>query len=526
MAVTVTYSLNFVKNLDLTEGPAIFGPDATSLANGGFAISGDWSDSNSSLDIFKADANIGGGSGSILGTNSAVDQLPNGNIVVASQDDGLRFTIKTATGGHVTSIQLSYDNEQLPDVTALTGGGFWLAGHKFDGTQGDIDVYRRNNDGSFAGVIAVDTSDADDRSVSIASLDNGNVAVAWERFGSVAGSKVWYAIYDAAGGVIKPPTAVASAGDNSEPSVSATADGFVLTFNDNGWGTGGLDISQQQFSPAGGYIRDGNVSNPGFITDGTDEHTSSVARLSNDFLAVAYQRTGGGDSDAIVALVHPVTGAVLATRNVLGGEPVTDVAIDPSVTGFARGGIAVFQGNATDSDVDGEHLQAQRTSVGDAAADLISGDSFRDVMYGGGGNDGLRGFDGNDTLSGGRGNDTLVGGRGIDSLSGGGGGDRFDFNRVTESGITAATRDHIADFVHLTDDIDLRTLDAKTGTPGNDTFVFKGTQAFNAEGQVRVVQSGNHTIVQLNTTGRTGAEMTIQLDNFTATALGPADFFF
>jgi hypothetical protein len=43
---------------------------------------------------------------------------------------------------------------------------------------------------------------------------------------------------------------------------------------------------------------------------------------------------------------------------------------------------------------------------------------------------------------------------------------------------------------------------------------------------VRVVQSGSAAIVELNTKGVTGAEMTIQLDNVTASALTLADFFF
>ena len=90
--------------------------------------------------------------------------------------------------------------------------------------------------------------------------------------------------------------------------------------------------------------------------------------------------------------------------------------------------------------------------------------------------------------------------------------------------LAAATRDRITDFVHLSDKINLISIDAKAHAIGNNAFTFHGTLPFNGEGQVRVVQSGPNTIVEVNTTGTTGAEMTIQLDNVTAAALTAADF--
>ena len=50
------------------------------------------------------------------------------------------------------------------------------------------------------------------------------------------------------------------------------------------------------------------------------------------------------------------------------------------------------------------------------------------------------------------------------------------------------------------------------------------TAAFTAEGQIRAFQSGVHTVVEFNTTGTSGAEMSLQLDNFTAATLTVADF--
>ncbi len=58
----------------------------------------------------------------------------------------------------------------------------------------------------------------------------------------------------------------------------------------------------------------------------------------------------------------------------------------------------------------------------------------------------------------------------------------------------------------------------------NDTFVFIGSLAFTAEGQVRAFQSGNNTIIQVNRSGAGGAEMEIVLQNFTASNLSEFDF--
>jgi serralysin len=82
------------------------------------------------------------------------------------------------------------------------------------------------------------------------------------------------------------------------------------------------------------------------------------------------------------------------------------------------------------------------------------------------------------TLSGLDGNDMLVGGGGRDFLSGGNGKDIFDFNTVVESGKTLTTRDTITDFAHLSDKMDLKTIDASTKLTGDQVFKFIGTAVF------------------------------------------------
>ena len=178
--------------------------------------------------------------------------------------------------------------------------------------------------------------------------------------------------------------------------------------------------------------------------------------------------------------------------------------------------------------------------TGSVAADALSGEAGRDILMGGGGNDKLYGGNGNDTLdggnaddnlSGGSGNDQLLGGAGADRIKGGDGNDVFVFATLADSGVSDGLRDVLTYFTinpaagaAFIDRISVSAIDAKAGTVGDQAFDFIGALAFNAEGQIRAIQSGAHTIVQFNTSGTSGAEMEVQLLYFTATALTASDF--
>lgn len=170
---------------------------------------------------------------------------------------------------------------------------------------------------------------------------------------------------------------------------------------------------------------------------------------------------------------------------------------------------------------------------GQAGSDSLFGDRGRDVLFGGtqgdlinGGEDAdiLYGEAGNDTLNGEKGTDILVGGTGKDMLIGGLDADKFAFRALNESGLTAATQDIIADFVHLQDKIDVRDIDAKATVAGNQAFTFIGTAAFSAAGQVRFTLDAatQDTIVLFNNDNDAAAEMAIRIDPLVA--LTAADF--
>jgi len=110
--------------------------------------------------------------------------------------------------------------------------------------------------------------------------------------------------------------------------------------------------------------------------------------------------------------------------------------------------------------------------------------------------------------------DIMLAGPGTDSLTGGGGNDTFVVN-PGDSGILALTRDKIRDFDDNGDDIlDLRGF-------GDLTFI--GGANFSAAGQVRAIQSGDHVLIQINTTGAGSAESVIELTNTSLSQIGADD---
>ena len=162
------------------------------------------------------------------------------------------------------------------------------------------------------------------------------------------------------------------------------------------------------------------------------------------------------------------------------------------------------------------------TLDGGDGADMVDGNEGDDKVYGGRGPDILRGGTGNDLLDGGDANDVLVGGLGRDVMAGGKGKDIFAFSTTADSATKAA--DSITDFNRSEDVIDLSSIDARTGQAGGQTFAFIGAKAFTAEGQVRAYEKGDHTFVEVNTTGKNGAEMVLDLTG--KVALSTANFRF
>lgn len=169
----------------------------------------------------------------------------------------------------------------------------------------------------------------------------------------------------------------------------------------------------------------------------------------------------------------------------------------------------------------GGTLSTTLAMTGDAGPNQLTGDAQRN---------GLLGRAGADTLDGQGGNDFIDGGLGADLLTGGTGRDIFDFDAIKETGITAATRDVITDFLHLRDRLDLSGIDASSLLGGNNAFTFRGTAAFTQDkgGELRFQKfdlagtANDFTLVYGDTDSDRGAEFHVRLDGLIT--LSAADF--
>jgi Ca2+-binding RTX toxin-like protein len=197
-------------------------------------------------------------------------------------------------------------------------------------------------------------------------------------------------------------------------------------------------------------------------------------------------------------------------------------AIDPSA-----GLLAANTANGTDTGAD--MVFGFENAFGGSGNDITYGTAASNVLNGVDGNDFLAGFGGNDTLSGGSGFDDLVGGPGKDQLTGGSDADVFHYTALSDSGITAATRDVIADFQDGLDIIDLSLMDAnKTNAAGtNDAFNFIGTNApfTGVPGQLHAYWTAIGQIVEGDINGDAKADFSFEIKEPThAITLSDADF--
>ena len=447
MTVTTTYSWNTVRHLALSLPDSNI--EVAGLTNGDVFVLGDnTAAGHINTELFDPFGyQIPFPQYAIPGELGALAQLSNGNVAVVSQSTlnpnavnpyltHLSIEIVNLAGGIIQSgidpgLVSNLTGLSHAAVAALSGGGFWVAAQRLFGINNtDIHIFMRDSNGFFAGDITVDATGTADKAPSIAQLDNGNVVVAWER-NVLNKTQAWYAIYDPAGNVVRAPAAFDTFGSNNNSlNVTATDAGFAIAYSDDGWGTGGRDISLARFNPAGTQLGTTDVSNPGHVAGSAGEYQPEVLRLSNGLLAVAYTATAAGDSDTFMQLVDPSTGANLAETGFLYGNlPITDQVVSPAIARIGVGGIALFQTDlsAFGGVATGEVVQAVRTSTAGITGASITGDDFIDVMNGGGGNDTLQGKANDDMLFGNGGNDKLDGGAGNDSIDGGAGYDTAVF---------------------------------------------------------------------------------------------------
>jgi serralysin len=205
--------------------------------------------------------------------------------------------------------------------------------------------------------------------------------------------------------------------------------------------------------------------------------------------------------------------------------------VEHDVGPFVAGGYRVAAGLALGSDVAGpgqpDRMSGFEDADGGRSDDVIYGSTAPNRLAALEGDDWLFGYAGNDRLDGGAGTDILVGGSGRDVVIGEIGADLFSFVKASDSGNTAATRDVIGDFQDGLDRIDLRFIDARPGSPGDDAFQFLGTNVAwgGMVGQLRAVWTASGQLIQADSNGDKVTDFSVLVsDRDYSTQFTSADF--
>ncbi|MBQ0920052.1 M10 family metallopeptidase C-terminal domain-containing protein [Hydrogenophaga aromaticivorans] len=239
---------------------------------------------------------------------------------------------------------------------------------------------------------------------------------------------------------------------------------------------------------------------------------SSAANVITDAVG-ANRLNGGGGDDTFVLVGDDLRDIVVGAA---GADAVDYSTATANLTVNLGTATAVVVGSGTTVALS-DTVNGIENFVAGSGNDSITGSSAANQLSGGLGSDSLMGAAGRDTLDGGDGDDTLTGGAGLDNLTGGDGVDVFDYNASNESGVGAAVRDLIADFVAGTDKLDFSTLDANTGVAGNQDFTFNATDGalFTGAGQLVYHHEGSGanaiTVIEGNLNNNLGTDFQVAL---------------
>jgi Ca2+-binding RTX toxin-like protein len=243
--------------------------------------------------------------------------------------------------------------------------------------------------------------------------------------------------------------------------------------------------------------------------DGIDaycvDHAGDLVSESNSSLA-----TGGNDIVYSYLAAYTLTANVERLRLMLAGASNgTGNALDNTL--YAGDGNNVLDGSGGNDTASYAFASAGVTVSLATAGAQATGGSASDTLIS---IEHLIGSGFNDNLTGNTGNNVLTGGAGSDVLTGGSGNDTFDFNALSEMGLSNTTWDVITDFVHGTDKLDLATLHADAVLAGDQAFtapVLGGTFSgvFASPGDLYFDTVAH--VLYGNTDADTAAEFAIQL---------------
>ena len=417
-------------------------PDVVALSGGGYAVAWEGQLSGFPVSIAGQDIYTAGHQvvpvtdgavapdittfANVFGTGVHVEvsntQLTNGNILTVWNQVGgvLRYAITDTAGAIVTPDTLlpgTLSSDSLPDVIALSGGGFAVVnqqGFAANDEDSDLRVYDGAGVLQFARNLG-GNSVLDEQAPTIAQLENGNIVVAYEKeltdnsdtFG------INIEIYSPTNTQILVPTSAENnvGTQKGNPAILALpTGGFLLAYGDSSFGADGYGIAE--FDAAGAPVGSGSFANLG-----TRVSDISMDLLDNGFVALTYTFTNLADSSQDIRVDIFDTGVLDRLASYILESQSGNQSL-PSVAGLTNGEFVTVwtdENNALEdgnTDPSGSHIAMQvnrvvrETSLEDNG-EIFTGDGLVDRVIGG---------TGVDTIDGGAGDDVITASRNFDTL--------------------------------------------------------------------------------------------------------------
>jgi Ca2+-binding RTX toxin-like protein len=248
-----------------------------------------------------------------------------------------------------------------------------------------------------------------------------------------------------------------------------------------------LDDTFTDFKKVGHVIKNGTVSGVIDLGPGTDHFNGGAnSETVRDGDGSDVYKLGGGND----TYISGVAGGANDVDTVDGGKGVDTYDASQATASVT---VTLSPPFASGADIGFDNITGFENATGGSGNDFLFGNNAANTLIGGAGIDKLKGFGGRDILT------------------GGAGADDFIFDKLSDSGTTASTRDVITDFDPEFDLIDLSFIDAKSGGI-DDAFSFIGRANFSHhKGELRESFSGGNTIVSGDVNGDGKADFSILL---------------